>query len=111
MRLEFSAKTKELAYRRSGGHCECCGVPLATGNIHYDHRIANALTGEPSLENCQCLCRACHAAKTRLDVAHIAKAKRRERRHIGIKRKPSRPLPGTRASGIRKRMDGTVERW
>jgi|SRR5215510_8311170 len=95
MRLEFSAKTKEQAYRRSGGHCECCGVQLATGNIAYDHRIANALTGEPSLENCQCLCRACHAAKTRLDVAHIAKAKRRERRHIGIR-------PPTKFRGWRK---------
>jgi hypothetical protein len=33
-----------------------------------------------------CLCGPCHKAKTRKDVANIARAKRRERKHIGIRK-------------------------
>jgi 5-methylcytosine-specific restriction enzyme A len=43
-------------------------------------------------------------------VPRIAKAKRQQRAHLGAKARKSRPIPGSRASGLRKRMDGTVER-
>lgn len=53
----------------------------------------------------------CHRVQTStIDIPRIAKAKRREARHLGAKAKSSRPVPGSKASGIRKRMDGTVER-
>jgi 5-methylcytosine-specific restriction protein A len=86
-RQEFSAKTKTLAFKRCGGHCECCTRKLFPGDYHYDHDNPDGLTGDASLDNCRVLCRACHQAKTRKDVAAIAKAKRLERRQVGI-RKP-----------------------
>jgi 5-methylcytosine-specific restriction endonuclease McrA len=112
MRREFSRAVKLAAWQRCGGRCESCTRKLFTGDIHYDHRNPDALTGEPTLDNCAVLCRACHSAKTRIDVARIAKAKRREAAHIGAKPK-GRPMPGSRAhpSGLRKRMSGDIERW
>lgn len=54
--------------------------------------------------------KACHRRETaERDLPQIAKAKRRLARHIGAYRS-RRPMPGSKASGLRKRMDGTVER-
>jgi len=53
----------------------------------------------------------CHSLKTtKLDVPGIAKTKRILAKRIKADRPKSRPLPGTKASGLRKRMDGRVER-
>ena len=89
MRREFPDKIKAAAFLRAKGCCEQCnsGVKLRTGDMFYDHRIADGLDGEPTLSNCQVLCRSHHDVKTRKhDVPAIAKAKRRERRNIGIKK-------------------------
>jgi len=108
-RHEFSAKTKVSAFERAKGACELCctGIKLRPGDIFYDHVIADALGGEATLENCQVLCRSHHDAKTRKDdVPAIAKAKRRQRNHAGI-RKPSR-FPASRDSKWKKKLDGSV---
>lgn len=111
-RKEFSAKVKDQAFKRSKGACEGCGRKLFTGDINYDHVNADGLTGEPVLGNCAVLCRSCHDLKTRTqDVPAIAQAKRRERAHLGIKRKPKgRPMPGGRNSPWRKKINGEVVR-
>lgn len=106
-RREFSAKIRVQAFERASGRCENCGVKLAAGAIQYDHSIPDAMGGEPTLDNCMVLCRACHGSKTsKDDVPAIAKAKRRQARHLGIK-KPS-AFPCSRNSKWRKKIDGTV---
>lgn len=112
-RREFPARVRALAAKRSNGFCEGegCGVELRVGGYHYDHDVPDGLGGEPTLENCRVLCRPCHDEKTRReDVPRIAKADA-QRNHIvlGIKRQ-SRPIAGSRASGLKKKFDGTVER-
>ena len=78
MRQEFPAKVKLAAFERSGGTCESCRIKIRPGiGPQYDHRIADAIGGHATLENCQVLCIACHAAKTRTDdVPKISKSKR-----------------------------------
>ena len=44
------------------------------------------------------------------DTPIFFKTIRQRQKNIGAHRSKSRPLPGTVASGMRKRMDGTVER-
>lgn len=119
-RREFPAKVKRAAWQRSGGRCEVgrvahmphvgCGRELYIGDINYDHADPDGLTGEPVLENCVVLCRSCHSVKTTThDVPAIARAKRRERAHIGIKQRKSRPMPGSKASGIKMKIGGGWE--
>src|ERR1700723_223491 len=97
-RAEFSNKTKALAFHRAGGFCEGmitprsrCGARLTVGKFAFDHVIADGLRKDNSLENCAVLCLVCHAAKTPGDVRAIARAKRIERKHLGIT-KSKRPI-------------------
>lgn len=82
-RREFSRSTKVARFKHAKGHCEYCGTKLQPGRIEYDHEDADGLTGDNSFENCRAVCIPCHSIKTKQDVAKIAKAKRREARHIG----------------------------
>lgn len=89
-RREFSKAVKRDAFMRAKGCCEMCGARLTVGKIEYDHRIPDALGGEPTLDNCVVVCKPCHVTKTaKQDIPRIAKAKRISDREIGI-RKPSR---------------------
>ncbi len=112
MRSEFSEKTKLLAFKRSGGCCECgCGTPLSPGKIdyEYDHRIAAGLGGDNSLDNCVVLLRGHHREKTKYDIVQIAQAKRRERRHAGIRKQSKWPC-GKNSKWKRKVSGEVVER-
>ena len=112
MRLEFAKKTKVQAFDRCAGSCESCGVKLsaATG-VEYDHIIRCELRPDNGLDNCSVLCRNCHADKTNgFDIPQAAKGKRIRAKHRNAVEARGRPIPGSKRSGWRKRMDGTVER-
>lgn len=102
MRREFPAKVRVAAFERAGGRCESCRVKLspATG-VEYDHRIPDAVGGEPIEANCVVLCRNCHGAKTATgDIPAIAKTKRIRNRHINADDKRGKfrkPPPGYNA--------------
>lgn len=104
-RREFPSKVKVAAALRAGGRCEKCTARTGPGNIEYDHRIPDGIGGEPTLENCEVLCRACHGAKTAgEDIPRIAKTKRQRAGHINAKVK--RPWHPT----LRRKMSGEVVR-
>lgn len=96
-RKEFPVAVKKAAFQRSliDGECRCevvwhgkrCGK-LILGAPEYDHIVPDGLQGEPTLENCQCACRACHKIKTHMhDRPVMAKADRSLKSNRGIKRK------------------------
>ena len=108
-RQEFSKSIKLAAWERSKKHCDECRLPVI-GTAEYDHRIPCGLGGTNDLDNCQVLCKKCHRRKTStLDVPVIAKSVRIEEKRAGVRRQ-SRPMPGSRKSNFKKRMDGTVEK-
>lgn len=110
-RREFPKSVRLAAFARANGHCEDCTAKIGVGNVEYDHRIPDALGGEPTLENCVVLCRACHKRKsTTQDVPRIAKAKRQHEKHIGARPRPKRPIPGSKASGWKKPLNGPAVR-
>lgn len=109
-RREFSRKVRAAAFLRANGCCESCGAKLKVGEGEVDHILPDALGGEPTLENAQVLCRVCHKPKTAEDVRRIRKADRQRDKLSGAYKPRSRPIPGSKASGWRRRMDGTVER-
>jgi 5-methylcytosine-specific restriction protein A len=122
VRQEFSKPTRRLALERSEGRCEGvgilyglkaglrCNAPLNRGKI-FDHVTADALGGEPTLENCLVICPTCNAVKTHKgDTPRVAKMKRQRDKADGIKTRRGRSFQTNRDAPWRKRMDGTVER-
>lgn len=109
-RFEFSKKQRLEIWTRANGHCEECNAKLKTGEGEYDHIIAQGYGGENETENGQLICSVCHKSKTKKDVGLIAKAKRNHAKQNGYSKPKPRPLPGTKASGIRKKFNGSVER-
>jgi 5-methylcytosine-specific restriction enzyme A len=70
--MAFSEATKQAAFTRAGGQCECrrlscnvhatmrCTTKLTAGRWHAHHVTAVASGGSDSLSNCQALCIPCH---------------------------------------------------
>lgn len=112
-RQEFPKSVKEAALERASGHCECgCGQPFGQEGVIYAHwPIAAALGGPGTLDNCRVHRVRCERQITsERDRPMIDKAKRGLEKRLGLRGRKGRPMAGTKASGYRKRMDGTVER-
>ncbi len=105
-------RVKERVARASGDLCVKCDRKVGEKlRPEFDHVTPLILGGQNRESNIQLLCHECHGAKTRLDVKLKAKVARvRTKLSLGIKTAKGRPMPGSKASGLRKRMDGTVER-
>lgn len=110
-RTEFPARVRIEAFARAKGCCEGCGQTIRPGNgPEYDHIVPDALGGDAGLSNCRVLCRNCHGAKTaRQDVPAIARTKRLHRKQIGAVTKTRNPLPGSKASRLKRKVGGGVE--
>lgn len=90
-RKEFSKSIKVKvilrATKNGNVYCEACGALAKKWEI--DHVRPDGLLGSPVLDNAQLLCRVCHSAKTKSDVAAIARCKRIEARALGVKKRPT----------------------
>lgn len=94
------------------GKCCICKTQIHTGQKWIvEHPIPLWLGGPDDDTNRRPAHYGCAVKKTAGEAPVKAKSDRIRANHLGIKKSSNRPLPGTRASGIRKRMDGTVERW
>ena len=114
-RNEFSAQTKRDALARSRGICEChliphvfkvaCGCSLGPGNIFYEHIDPDAISHRNDIDNIACLTKTCWRYKTdSYDRKVIAKSNHVRDRAWGIRKSHFRPLPGSRASGVKMPM-------
>lgn len=95
---------------RQDGKCVDCRRKFGPKlKPQMDHRPALINGGENRESMIEAVCVECHKVRTKTDVAEKAKVARVQAKHLGIC-KARNPMPGSRASGLRKRMDGTVER-
>jgi 5-methylcytosine-specific restriction enzyme A len=111
MTRRMSPTRRARIFAAHDGRCHLCGEKIDGTRERWEveHLVAYALTRDDSDENLAPAHVACHAAKTALDVAAIAKAARVARKHIGAHR-PKSTLPGSKGSGWKRRIDGTIKR-
>lgn len=102
-RKEFAKRVKIQAWDRCLGQCEECTAKLTPGKFDYDHVVETVLGGKPTLENCRVLCKNCHRAKSSERAPTLAKSRRQEEKHLGMRGKEKKPL-----SKFKRKMDGTV---
>lgn len=98
-------------FERCEGRCGECGRKIGPADTWIiEHLIALVNGGQNRESNLGVTCGWCKPAKDKRDVAQKAKGARVRKKHTGIKTKSSRLIPGSKGSGFRRRMDGTVER-
>ena len=112
-------KRREIGARH-GWICHISGACIDpdVDDWRLNHVIPLGGGGSDDEDNLRPALAKAHLEKTRKDITRIAKGKRVRAKHLGTwqqgrrkKKIPSRPMDGTRKSGRRRRMNGTVERW
>lgn len=107
-RRHMSATRRARVFESAGGLCHLCGQRIQAGQTwEVEHVRALGLLGTDDDSNLAPAHKSCHAPKTADDVARMAKAFRQRVRHIGA-RQSRNPMPGSKGSKWKKRMDGTV---
>jgi 5-methylcytosine-specific restriction endonuclease McrA len=104
------ARVRVRVFERDGGICHLSGRRIRAGDLwDVDHIVALVNGGKHCESNLAPALRDKHREKTKADMALKSKNYQVRAKHLGLAPK-GRPMPGSRASGLRKRMDGTVER-
>jgi hypothetical protein len=107
-RKRVSTTARTAFFLKKKGVCYLCGGPVKPGEAwDIEHVIPFQMGGADDESNWEVAHNKCHAAKTKDDVGNIAKAKRREARHLGAKVSRS-PMPFGRKSKFKRKMDGSI---
>lgn len=105
------ARVRLRIFERFGGRCYLVGRLIRAGEPwDCDHIVALVNGGEHREYNLAPVLKTPHKEKTREDLALKSKVYRKRAAFLGIKRKSSRPIPGSKASGLKKGFDGIVRK-
>ena len=101
-------RVKLRVFERAGGICHISGRKItAADQWDCDHIVALCNGGEHRESNLAPALRDKHRAKTAEDVGIKSKTARVRAKHLGIKRS-ARPMPGSRASKWKQKLNGQV---
>ncbi|GEP07718.1 HNH endonuclease [Methylobacterium oxalidis] len=105
----LSPRRRLQAWERTNGKCVVCGERIDGARERWiiEHIRALELGGADEIANMGPAHEACGREKTRDDHTRTAQAKRQKLRHIGAAA-PERPLPGSRTSPLKRKLNGTV---
>lgn len=96
-------------FLRHNGICCLCGLKIDSVKSSWDeHQNPLWLSGDNSAENRAPAHAKCARLKTAKEATERAKGRDVAEKHFGAKETKSRPMPGSRKSKWKKRMDGTV---
>lgn len=111
-RVRITGKMRADIFMRHGGICHLCSMKVVPGEEwDVSHEIPLEAGGKDDDSNWLVAHRKCHRHHTAtVDAPMIAKVKRIHQRHIGAKLKSRNPLPGSKHSKFKRKMDGTVVR-
>lgn len=106
---------KEYAelYLRQDGRCPQCGQKLEVkgGNeveIRDEHLNPLWRGGSNELSNRELWCKPCTRPKDAEEATQRAKVKHSRDKHIGAMPKSKNPIPGSRSTRWKKKLDGSV---
>lgn len=98
-------------FEKCAGQCVVCGNRIGGAlSPAYDHIVSLVNGGENRESNLQLLCVPDHKVKTGQDVAEKSMVYRKKAKHLGIKLKKTRPMLGSKLSGLKKGFDGIVRK-
>lgn len=104
------ARVRLRVFDREKGICHKCGKPILIGERWtLEHLKALINGGENREANLGLTCCNCLPAKNAADVAEKSAVYKSRAKHLGLK-KSSRPIPGSRTSKWKKKLNGDVVR-
>lgn len=97
-------------FDRADGVCHLSGRKIRAGEKwELEHVVAISNGGEHRESNLSPALADPHKEKTRLDRKEKATRDRKRKKFLGMKNS-KHPMPGSKASPWKRRMDGTIER-
>lgn len=111
-RVRITPKMRAGIFMKHGGVCHLCSMKVLPGEEwDVSHEIPLEAGGKDDETNWYVAHRKCHRTHTAtVDAPLIAKVKRIHHRHIGAKAPSKNPIPGSRNSPWKRKMDGTIVR-
>ena len=111
-RVRLTAKMRVDIFLRHDGICHMCKTKVVPGQEwDVSHEIPLEAGGSDDANNWLVAHRTCHREHTsKVDMPLIAKVKRQRAKHLGAKTPSKSPMPGSRKSLWKRKMDGTVVR-
>jgi len=112
-RKPLSRKEYAEIFLRQDGRCPCCGQRLEVKGARevevWDEHVRPLWAGGTNeLCNRELWCKPCTKPKTAAEATARAKSNAVRDKHIGAVKPKSRPIPGSRASAWKRKMDGTL---
>ena len=105
------ARVRARVFERCGGICHITGRKIVPGDLwDLDHITPLADGGEHRETNLAPALKDAHIAKTSAENTQRAIERRKRAKHIGAKPPSRNPLPGGKASGWKRTMDGRTVR-
>ncbi|CAN7498313.1 HNH endonuclease [Phyllobacterium sp. LjRoot231] len=103
-----TAACKRRILDRQDRKCATTGKTFVDGDkIEYDHVVPLWLGGANREDNLQAILFAAHQRKTAVEATVRSKINSQINKSFGLK-KSSNPMPGSKASGWKKKMNGEV---
>ncbi|WP_342643486.1 HNH endonuclease [Rhodoligotrophos ferricapiens] len=101
-------RVKLRVFERDNGICQLCSRKIRPGDQWVtDHTLALTNGGANREANLQTICSWCDRnIKTPADVAEKSRIYKRRLNAVGIERKKSRPMPGSRQSPWKAKVGG-----
>jgi len=111
-RRSLTPKQRAQLFLSADGKCCLCGGRIDGARERWivEHLVPLADGGTNDIDNLAPAHEACAKPKTAREATGRARLKRAGMRHLGVKPRKSRPMPGSRASGWKKPMHGPAHR-
>lgn len=98
-------------FEAKGKRCHRCSRPIAEGESWTLEHVKALINGGENVEsNLDVTCDWCLPEKNAEDVAEKADVYRVKQKHLLPRKAKTRPIPGSKASGWKHKIDGTWER-
>lgn len=110
-RRRMTAKQKVEMFVRHGGVCCICGHKINSVHEAWDEHINPLwLDGDNGADNRAPAHEKCAREKTGREARVRSGVRAVAEKHMGARTAKTRPMPGSKKSPWKKKMDGTVER-
>ena len=110
-RRRLTAKQKVEMFLRHDGKCCVCGEKINSVHEAWDEHVNPLwLNGDNTADNRAPAHEKCARDKTSREARQRSGVRKVAAKHLGARTPKTRPMPGSKKSPWKKKMDGTVER-